>query len=263
MPLKNIIQDEAARFPTTFLFGIPVKAMTMSQALDLIDKAISLSTPLQIGVINAAKVVNMYRDPDLGADVRSSDIIFADGASVVWASRLLGDPLPERVAGIDLMTGMLERGQKNNYKVYLFGATEEVNQSVALRIATDFPGVILAGRRNGYYSPEEEEAIAEDIAQAQPDILFVAITSPKKEQFLAKWSNHINVPICHGVGGSFDVYAGKVKRAPLLWQRCGMEWLYRLVQEPRRLWRRYLVTNALFFWLTIRELWRKLAFANR
>ncbi|SHO51455.1 WecB/TagA/CpsF family glycosyltransferase [Desulfopila aestuarii] len=253
MTVNDTIQIEADRYPTVQLFDIPIKAMTMKQALDLIDTAIAISSPLQIGVVNAAKVVNMHRNPDLGADVLSSDVIFADGASVVWASRLLGNPLPERVAGIDLMMGMLERGNHKGYRVYLLGATEEINSTVAERITTDFPGVIVSGRRNGYYLPEEEESIANDIAQSEPDILFVAITSPKKEQFLSKWSDTIHVPICHGVGGSFDVYAGKVKRAPLAWQRCGMEWLYRLVQEPRRMWKRYLVTNSLFFWLTIIE----------
>jgi N-acetylglucosaminyldiphosphoundecaprenol N-acetyl-beta-D-mannosaminyltransferase len=233
--------------------------MTMAQVLGLIEQAIFTASPLQIGVVNAAKVVNMYRNPALGADVLSSDVIFADGASVVWASHILGTPLPERVAGIDLMMGMLERGQKERYRVYLFGATEEVNRTVAERIKADYPGVIVAGRRNGYFSANEEESIANDIAQTKPDILLVAITSPKKEQFLARWSDRIKVPICHGVGGSFDVYAGKVKRAPLSWQRCGMEWLYRLLQEPGRMWKRYLVTNSLFCWLIIRELWQKRA----
>jgi N-acetylglucosaminyldiphosphoundecaprenol N-acetyl-beta-D-mannosaminyltransferase len=258
MNSKDMILKEAAHVPTVHIFDIPIKAMTMDQVLDLIEQAISAAAPLQIGVVNAAKVVNMYRNPALGADVLSSDVIFADGASVVWASQILGTPLPERVAGIDLMMGMLERGHKSGYRVYLFGATEEVNRTVAERITADYPAVIVAGRRNGYFTADEEEAIADDIAQAKPDILLVAITSPKKEQFLARWSDRIKVPICHGVGGSFDVYAGKVKRAPLSWQRCGMEWLYRLLQEPGRMWKRYLVTNSLFCWLIVRELGRRL-----
>jgi len=255
---KEMIMEEAARFPTVHIFDIPIKAMTMNQVLDLIQRAILVSAPLQIGVVNAAKMVNMFRNPALGADVLSSDVIFADGASVIWASHILGTPLPARVAGIDLMMGMLHRGHENKYRIYLLGAAEEVNRTVAEKIKTDYPGVIITGRRNGYFSTNEEEAIANDIAQAKPDILLVAITSPKKEQFLARWSDRIKVPICHGVGGSFDVYAGKVKRAPLSWQRCGMEWLYRLLQEPGRMWKRYLITNSLFCWLLIRELGRKL-----
>lgn len=263
MHAHAMIMDEAARFPTVRLFNIPIKAMTMVDALDLIHLAITHAAPLQIGVVNAAKVVNMHRDPALGDDVRSSDVIFADGASVVWASRLLRCPLPERVAGIDLMMGMLERGTQRGYRVYLLGATEEVNRTVAERIKIDFSGVVVAGRRNGYFSADEEEAIANDIALAKPDILLVAITSPKKEQFLARWSDRIQAPICHGVGGSFDVYAGKVKRAPLAWQRYGMEWLYRLLQEPGRMWKRYLVTNTIYCGLVLRELTRKVLSGNR
>jgi N-acetylglucosaminyldiphosphoundecaprenol N-acetyl-beta-D-mannosaminyltransferase len=260
---RDLIKIEAARFPTVRLFDIPIKAMTMDQALGLIRQAISISAPLQIGVVNAAKVVNMYRNPALSADVLSSDVIFADGASVVWASHILGSPLPERVAGIDLMMSMLNQGQQYNYRVYLLGATEDVSRTVAERIKLDYPGVVIAGRHNGYFATSEEEDIANDIAQSRPDILLVAITSPKKEQFLARWSDRIKVPVCHGVGGSFDVYADQVKRAPLSWQRCGMEWFYRLLQEPGRMWKRYLVTNSLFCWLIIRELWQKLIGSSR
>jgi N-acetylglucosaminyldiphosphoundecaprenol N-acetyl-beta-D-mannosaminyltransferase len=104
----------------------------------------------------------------------------------------------------------------------------------------------LVGHHHGYFTPQEEPALVAAIAGAQPDILLVGISSPKKERFLARWGDQLGVPVCHGVGGSFDVLAGKVRRAPLAWQRLGLEWLYRVKQEPRRLWRRYLVTNALF-----------------
>ena len=175
---------------------------------------------------------------------------------MVWASRILRKPLPERVAGIDLMYGLLERGSRHGYRVYCLGATEEVSQKVADRIGRDYPGVILAGRRNGYFADDEEESIAETIAAASPDILFVAITSPKKENFLARWSEKMGVPVCHGVGGSFDVMAGKVQRAPEIWQHLGLEWLYRVKQEPRRLWKRYFVTNILFIRMIAKEIFK-------
>lgn len=244
--------------PTVRLFGIPVHAVTMTQALDIIDGVIARRERMQIGVVNAAKVVNMRRNPALGEDVLSSDFILADGIAVVWASRLLRRPLPERVTGIDLMMGMLRRGNRHRYRVYCLGATEEVSSAVAKRIAADFPEVVLAGRHHGYFTDAEEAGIAEAIAAARPDILLVAMTSPKKEKFLARWSERIGASICHGVGGSFDVLAGKVQRAPESWQRLGLEWLYRLKQEPGRMWRRYLVTNTLFCWLLFGELWRQL-----
>lgn len=255
-PSTNNITISDKTFPISRLFGIPILAVRMQDALDIVHTAITRRESLQIGVVNAAKVVNMYRNPALGEDVLSSDAIFADGASVVWASHLLGATLPERIAGIDLMMEMLANGDQHGYRVYLLGASEEVNAKVAKNIAHDYPGVVVAGRRNGYFKEHEEEAIANDIAAAKADILLVAITSPKKEQFLARWSSKINIPVCHGVGGSFDVYSGKVKRAPLAWQRLGLEWLYRLLQEPGRMWKRYLVTNSLFCWLVVKELFR-------
>lgn len=245
--------------PVSRIFDIPIRAMTMEQSLDLIHQSIMNRRHLQIGVINAAKVVNMQRDQMLREDVLSSDIILADGMSVVWASRILGCPLPERVAGIDLMIGILKRGNAHGYRVYCLGATDDVSDKVALKINSDFPGVKLVGRRNGYFKEEEDELVAKEIAASKADLLFIAITSPKKEKFLAKWSSKIDVHVCHGVGGAFDVLAGKVDRAPESWQRLGLEWFYRFKQEPGRLWKRYLVTNSLFIWLVIKEFLRKLS----
>ena len=239
------------------LFGVPVDALTREQMLDRIDETITSRGSLHVGVVNAAKVVNMGRDPALREAVLESDLILADGAAVVLASRVLGEPLPERVTGIGLMYGIFERGMKKGYRVYCLGATEEVSRKVAEKISQDYPGVVLAGRRNGYFSAEEEPQIAQDIADAKADVLLVAITSPKKEQFMARWNDLIKVPVVHGVGGSFDVMAGKVKRAPELWQKLGMEWLYRVKQEPGRLWKRYLVTNTLFLWLLMQAFLKK------
>jgi N-acetylglucosaminyldiphosphoundecaprenol N-acetyl-beta-D-mannosaminyltransferase len=251
------MRQSTGHAPTCSLFGISIAALTLDQVLDLVHETIVNRGRLQIGVVNAAKIVNMRRDGSLGEDVLASDIILADGAAVVWASRLLGRPLPERVAGIDLMMGMLQRGNEHGYRVYCLGATEEVSNEVVDRIAASYPNVRVTGRRNGYFSGQEEQSVAEEIAASQPDILLVAMTSPKKENFLARWSNLIRVPVCHGVGGSFDVLAGKVQRAPRAWQRLGLEWLYRMRQEPGRLWRRYLVTNTLFCVMIIAEVFRQ------
>lgn len=234
-------------------FGVPIHAMTMAEALEVVHGAITKRERLQIGVVNVAKIVNMRRDPAHGEDVLTSDLILADGMAIVWASQLLGMPLPERVAGIDLMFGILERGNRHGYRIYCLGATEEISATVAQRIASDYPNVQLVGRRNGYFHDNESEEVAKDIANSHADILFVAITSPKKERFLARYSALMSVPVCHGVGGSFDVFAGKVQRAPEAWQKRGLEWLYRVKQEPRRLWKRYLVTNSIFCGLVIRE----------
>lgn len=242
--------------------GVPVNAMTMAQVLERVESAIDKKKPLHIGVVNAAKLVNMQRDEYLRNDVLSSDLVLADGAAVVLAGKILGEPLPERVAGIDLMHAIFEKGKIQKYKIFCLGATEEISQQVAERIKQDYPGVILAGRRNGYFSDHEEKSVAEEIAASKADVLFVAMTSPKKENFMARWSDTMGVTVCHGVGGSFDVMAGKVERAPELWQKMGLEWLYRIKQEPRRLWKRYLVTNTLYSWMVAKE-WLKKLFRRR
>lgn len=239
---------------TALLFGIPILSIRMEEVLDMIHETIQNRSRLHMSVVNAAKIVNMHRNGMLKQDVLFSDIIVADGISVVWASRILGCPLPERVTGIDLMIGMLQRGNKHGYRIYCLGATGEVLEKVVERISTDYPNVKLVGRQNGYFSEEEGLEVAKEIEASRPDILFVAMPSPKKENFLACWSDQMGVPIYHGVGGSFDVMAGKVKRAPKVWQILGLEWLYRVKQEPRRLWRRYLVTNILFCWMLFLEL---------
>lgn len=241
------------------ILGVPVAAVTMGEALDLVDQAVRSRSRLQIGVVNAAKVVNMRRDPFLRDDVLSSDVIFADGMAVVWAGKVLGEPLPERVPGIDLMMGILERGNTRAYRVFFLGATKDVLDAVVSRAKVDFPGLVVAGCQDGYFKAEAEEAVASAIAASRADVLFVAMTSPKKEKFLARWAETMGVPVCHGVGGSFDVYSGKVQRAPQAWQRLGLEWLYRVKQEPGRLWRRYLVTNALFGGMLVAEWFRRLA----
>ena len=239
------------------LLGASLDALTMEQVLDRVHETIVGRGRLQIGVVNAAKLVHMQRDPTLRADVLSCDLILADGLPVVWASRLLGRPLPERVAGIDVMYGMLRRGNENGYRVYCLGASEGVLAAAVGRITVKYRHVRVVGHHHGYFTPAEEPVIVAAIAGAQPDILLVGMSSPKKERFLARWSDQLGVPVCHGVGGSFDVLAGKVQRAPLAWQRLGLEWLYRVKQEPRRLWRRYLVTNTLFCAIILSELVRR------
>lgn len=225
----------------------------MNKVLSIVREAIDKRDPLLIGVVNAAKIVKMRQDKVLNQAVRSADMILPDGISVVWAGRLLGRGLPERVPGIDLMEQLLACGSKEHYRVYCLGATEEVLAAAVEQIHRRYPGVVIVGQHNGYFNAEQEAQIAQQIKAARPDILFVAMNSPRKEQFLARWARYTRVPACHGVGGAFDVLAGKVARAPQRWQRLGLEWLYRLCQEPRRMWRRYLITNMLFCYLVLSE----------
>lgn len=236
------------------MFGIGVDALSMDETLDLLDSAIQTREQVLVGVVNAAKLVKMQRDPGLMQSVQEADVCLADGMSVVVASRVLGQGLPERVAGIDLMTRLLERGDELGYRFFFLGAREEVNATVVARVKTDHPGAIIAGRHHGYFDEDGEAAVAEAIRDGRVDVLFVAMSSPKKEQFMARWHTHLGATVVHGVGGSFDVYAGLVSRAPSSMQKLGMEWLWRLGQEPGRMWRRYLTTNATFAYMVLREL---------
>lgn len=238
---------------TVRILSADIALITKQTVIDLVHERLKEHRPIRLGVVNAAKLVAMESDKMLQDDVSSSDLVLADGMSVVWASQLLGPALPERIAGIDLMFSFLELANEHGYGVYCLGATEEILETVVANIKKDYPKAVVAGARNGYFKEEDEEGIATAIKAAAPHFLFVAMTSPKKENFMGRWGEHMNVPLVHGVGGSFDVYAGKVKRAPVVWQKLGLEWLYRVIQEPRRLWKRYLVTNTKFVWLVFRQ----------
>jgi len=235
------------------LFGCPVDSLNLDQTVNRIKGIIRKREPGRHSALNAAKIVRMRKDEKLRQIVTASDMVSADGQSVVWASRLLGKPLPERVAGIDLMQKLLSLAQERGYGVYLLGATEEVLLKLGERLGREYPGLRLVGCRNGYFSGRDEENIVQEINAAHPDILFVGISTPKKEYFLGKYQAKLRVPFCMGVGGSFDVLSGKSKRAPQVMRRMGLEWFYRFVQEPARLWKRYLVTNLLFLFYLLQE----------
>ena len=226
----------------------------MSGTLDLVNKAIATKQQIHHVVVNAGKVVQMQKDLQLRESVNSSDIINADGQAVVWAAKFLNKPLMERVAGIDLMQNLVKLAASNKYKIYFLGAEESVVSKTVAHYSKEFGQGIIAGYRNGYYQPEDEKEVIEDIVSSEANILFVAITSPKKENFLYKYKNELaSVNFIMGVGGSFDVIAGKTKRAPLWMQDIGLEWFYRFLQEPKRMWKRYLVGNSKFILLVLKE----------
>lgn len=249
--------DQPAR-PASRLFGLEVAPFTMAEVLERAARSVETRERLMLGVLNAAKVVNLHRDEVLRTSLLECDLLLADGQSVVWASRLVGHPLPERVAGIDIFESLLAEADRRGHRVYLLGATQEVLDAVLRVVAQRWPGLVVAGSRNGYFDEEQSGEVAEQIRASRADLLFLAMSSPKKENFLGRYGDQLGVPVMHGVGGSFDVMAGVVRRAPEAWQRAGMEWAYRLVQEPGRLWRRYLVTNTTFVWMTLRERYRPL-----
>jgi N-acetylglucosaminyldiphosphoundecaprenol N-acetyl-beta-D-mannosaminyltransferase len=237
------------------LFGVPIDNLTLAETVDRIEEIIRSGGTHQHVVVNVDKIVKLQRDPQLREAIRDCDLINADGQPVVWAARLLGKPLKERVTGIDLFGALVERSAQCGFRPFLLGARQEVVQKMADVLKAQHPRLQLAGWRNGYWTAEEEASVVAEVKRARPDVLFVAMSSPKKEIFLRKWKAELQVPFVMGVGGTFDVVTGLVRRAPGWMQRCGLEWLYRLIQEPGRMWRRYLVEDMAFFGMLWRE-WR-------
>jgi len=232
--------------------------LTMTETLSLIDTAIKNQSQIHHVVVNAGKIVSMQNDAQLRESVNSSDLINADGQAVVWASKFLGKPLKERVAGVDLMANSVEMAHKNGYQIFLFGAKEEVVTEVAAIYEKKYGKQLIAGYRNGYFSKEEEPIISKEIAESGANMLFVAISSPTKENFLFNYKDLLKeVNFIMGVGGSFDVISGKTKRAPVWMQNAGLEWFYRFLQEPKRMWKRYLVGNTKFIVLVFKEKFKK------
>jgi len=240
------------------LMGCGIDNLTMEETLQTIEGFIASGTPHQHVVVNVDKLVKASRDPELRRIINECALVNVDGMPVVWASRLLGKPLKERVAGVDLFEALMRRAGEKGWRVFLFGAREEVVSQVASTYQHKYPQLVLAGYRNGYWKGEAEEAqVVAQIREAHPDLLFVAISSPKKEQFLGRYQAEMKVPFAMGVGGTFDVAIGLVRRAPRWMQKAGLEWFYRFLQEPRRMFRRYFIEDMAFVWLFIKEAARR------
>jgi N-acetylglucosaminyldiphosphoundecaprenol N-acetyl-beta-D-mannosaminyltransferase len=236
------------------LMGCSIDNLSMEETLQTIEGFIHTGKPHQHVVVNVDKLVKASRDPELRQIINDCALVNVDGMPVVWASRLLGKPLKERVAGVDLFEALMRRAGEKGWRVFLLGAKEEVVSKVAATYQHKYPQLVLAGYRNGYWKGEVEEAqVVEQIRDARPDLLFVAISSPKKEQFLGRWQAEMKIPFAMGVGGTFDVAIGHVKRAPVWMQKSGLEWFYRFLQEPRRMFRRYFIEDMAFVWLFIKE----------
>jgi N-acetylglucosaminyldiphosphoundecaprenol N-acetyl-beta-D-mannosaminyltransferase len=235
------------------VLGCELDRVDMPQAVSRCEAYVQARSHARHMAVNVAKIVSSRREAQLRRVINGCDLVTADGQAVVWASRLLGDPVPARVTGIDLMEQLLVLADRRGYRIFLLGARPEVLAAATARIRARYPGVDIAGRRDGYFSESDEPGIVAEIREARPDLLFVALPSPRKEYFLAKWATGLDVPFSMGVGGAFDVLAGRTRRAPRPLQRLGLEWAFRLAQEPGRLWRRYLVTNSAFVWMTVRS----------
>ncbi len=225
---------------------------TMDETVAVIRERLARGMFTQHVVVNVAKLVNMRTDPDLRASVCGCDIINIDGMGVVVGARLLGHPVPERVAGVDLFERLVAMAAAEPHPIYLLGATQEVVAEVANRLQQRHPSLQIAGYHHGYFW-DDEETVVRAIEASGARMLFVAITSPKKENFINRWQHELGVDFVMGVGGTFDVVAGKTRRAPVWMQNVGLEWFFRVLQEPGRMWKRYFYTNSRYAWLLLKE----------
>ena len=239
------------------ILGVPIDNLTVEESLQRIEEFIRSRRVHQHVVVNVDKIVKAHRDPRLRDIIAACDLINVDGQPIVWMSRWLGQPLKERVNGTDLMMALIERSAEKGYRPFFLGAKQEVVTKLVQVLEARHPRLRVAGYHDGYWSAAEEPAVVEEIRRSQADILFVAISSPKKEIFLGRWKAELGVPFMMGVGGSFDVAAGFVPRAPRWMQKAGLEWFFRLLQEPSRMWRRYLLDSLAIFPLFWKEWWRR------
>ncbi|MET4120430.1 N-acetylglucosaminyldiphosphoundecaprenol N-acetyl-beta-D-mannosaminyltransferase [Bradyrhizobium sp. JR4.1] len=226
--------------------GCPVDFLTMAETVELARGAMRSRQRLQHVALNVAKFVNMRSDPVLAADVANSDVVGIDGMGILWGARALGLPATSRVAGVDLLAELLAVCAHEGFKPYFLGATPVVLQQAVQVARGRYPSLAFAGWHDGYFKPEQENDVVRDIQSSAADCLFIGMPTPRKERFLAAHRDDLGVPFIMGVGGALDVLAGIVRRAPVQMQRLGLEWLYRIYQEPGRMWWRYATTNTLF-----------------
>jgi N-acetylglucosaminyldiphosphoundecaprenol N-acetyl-beta-D-mannosaminyltransferase len=256
--------DEASK-KRPELLGLSFDAVTMETAVTrCLEFCRAQRTSHAVITANAYHLCMMRRDPELALACRAAHLTVADGMSVVWALRASGQPVPERVAGVDLMAHLLAAAGKHRLRVYFLGARRVVVTDLVKMCCVRYPGVEIAGFRDGYFGPEDHPGIVEEIRESGAHILFVGMPSPFKETWCERHRERLDVPVIVGVGGSFDVLAGYIRRAPRWVQSAGLEWFWRLLMEPRKLWRRYLTTNSEFVWLAgweivARRLGRQLA----
>jgi len=237
------------------LVGVPVDAITMEETIAWVGTAIDARRPVAHLCVNAANVAAAHDDASYLALLEGADVVGADGASMLWAGRVLGEPLPERVTGIDLMAGICESAPAAGWRIALLGSRSDVVERAAVKLRGQGVDVVFA--RDGYLDRLDLDELAHAVAEAGADVLFVGMPSPAKEKFVIEHARPAGISVTIGVGGAFDVVAGDLRRAPQAWQRLGLEWLYRLVQEPRRLFMRYAVTNTRFVVAVGRERLRR------
>ena len=216
------------------ILGVHVDAVTMSQAVERVANLIDAGKPSIVATANAEMLLRATHDAELKDILNAANLVVPDGAGTVWAARHLGKHMPERVAGFDLVQQLMKVAPVKQWKIFLFGSAPTIADKAKSKAEQLYPGIKIVGTRNGYFTADDEPEIVSQIKSSRPDILLAALGVPKQEKWLAKFRDELNVPVSIGVGGTFDVMAGVVKRAPLWMQRARLEWLFRAMLQPSR-----------------------------
>lgn len=230
----------SASIPTVSIYGVPVSRLNMQQTVAYLTATIEQGVPQQVVTANPIILMAGIEDPSFMKTLREADLVVPDGTGLVWAASYVGQPVAERVAGYDLIHELMKAGSSRGWKVYLLGAAPGIAEAAAAKLTSLYPGIRVAGCRDGFFPDIEDDAVIADVTAKAPHLLLVARATNNQDPWIGKYKDRLGVPVMMGVGGSFDVLAGRVKRAPLLFQRLRLEWFYRLLREPSR-YRRMLV----------------------
>lgn len=243
----SIISDKVA------LFGLTINNITMSEALDTIIEWLGNQTAKHVCFVNADCVNIAYKNEQYRKILKGADLCLADGIGLKLAGKFLGQEIAQNLCGTDMFPRICERLSGSHFKVFLLGARPEAVEGVVQWIADNHPQVVVAGYHHGYFLPEEESSVVNKIRESGAQLLLVAFGVPKQDIWINQRLNETGMSVAMGVGGLFDFYSGRIPRAPLWIREIGMEWVYRLIQEPRRMWKRYLIGNLVFLWRVFKE----------
>lgn len=228
------------------ILGVKVDAVTMAQAVERVVNLIDEKKSSLVATANAEMLLRATHDDELKNILNAADLVVPDGAGTVWAARHLGKSMPERVAGFDLVQELMKIAPAHDFKFFLFGAAPGIADKAKAKAESLYPGIKIVGTRNGYFKADDEQEIISLIKSSRADILLAALGVPKQEKWLFKYKDELNIPVSIGVGGTFDVMAGVVKRAPLWMQKACLEWLFRAMLQPSRAGR--LIALPKFVW---------------
>jgi N-acetylglucosaminyldiphosphoundecaprenol N-acetyl-beta-D-mannosaminyltransferase len=220
--------------PKVSIFGVPFSKLSMDDTVACVTRMVESGRPHQIITANPIMVMSAVDSPEYLQLLKDADLVVPDGAGIVWAANYVGNPVYERVTGFDLLHQLMRLGESKGWRVFLLGASPDIIEASSASLKRQYPALQLVGYRDGYFQAEDDIQVIENIRALQPDILLVGRSADKQEPWIARYKQELRVPVIMGVGGSFDVLSGKLKRAPKVFQKLRIEWFYRLLQEPWR-----------------------------